>query len=931
MANAKNKSKWFQWFMVFLLALVVAISLGLVIYYFVQNDETIRFKNNLLKANADEEIVVEIEHNNASKGTTIELYSYDESILDFIDEKSDKTHWVFKAFAGGETEVVLKTNSSNYKESPTQTCKISIGDGTQSNPYYVSNASDFTKINSRGVDKWYLQTQDIDLGAYDNWNSVGGANGFTGNYNGQGYTIFNLKSTNKPVNSSSNIEKDGLFTVVGKGGIVTNFTIKNASINSSANYVGAVAGFNCGTISKVSIISSTIKSTSTEAYVGAIAGTMRLFDGQSGNVRIEQVAIDENTSVIAETSSGKACVGGIIGAIQSGTIANSYSRAEIQTANVSEKYVGGLVGVMVSDTSTAASTAKKANIVNSYVVPHFVGTHQGAIVGKVLNSEISACRFDGVYYVSDSSDENAWTSGQGMNYSETTSGDAYTLVEKISTNLAKSQSTYTYITNDGNRTSWDFDKVWSISKDSNSGYPTLRMGDVVQDDIWDPNSAPEGEEIDTQAELQKIKNKTDGTYTLKKNAKIEIDMSTWETIANFNGTIEGNGARLALTGSTSKTLFGTFDANAKVKNLTIVGINIERVNGDYVGGLASVNNGTLDNIDVSGSIKSNKVGGVGGIVGLNTKLITNSDADSLTIVSATSSGSTTKVGGIAGENRGTISNCQSSATIKESSSNQGTIIAGGIAGHSTESAVIENAVAMANITLETNYDTVAGGIVGLNEDRATITKSKVFSGAIKAKMVGGIAGQNNGEDTNEFVSISRTQVESGVTLKGENAGGLVGNLVRGVVENCATYAKLSANTMAGFAVYVQGSTGSGGNGKYATIRTSFASVNFDTAVGKAYAETKSVIRGTNFAWYCMLHGESSSNPNSYKLAGYINDCVYNNASGGERCGHSEIPILWTGSDNKGYSESDCKKASTYEKFSTEIWNIEDGKLPTLKF
>lgn len=928
MANAKNKSKWFQWFMVFLLALVVVISLGLVIYYFVQNDETIRFKNNLLKANADEEIVVEIEHNNASKGTTIELYSYDESILDFIEEKSDKTHWVFKAFDGGETEVVLKTNSSNYKESPTQTCKISIGNGTQSNPYYVSNASDFTKINSRGVDKWYLQTQDIDLGAYENWNSVGGANGFTGNYNGQGYTIFNLKSTNKSVESSANTA-DGLFAAVGKGGIVTNFTIKNASINSKANYVGAVAGFNCGTISKINIVNSTICAKSENAYVGAIAGAMRLYEEQNGIVRIEQVAIDEETHIDATCSN--VAVGGIVGAIQSGTIANSYSRAEITSA--SSSYVGGLVGWMKSDTTSTLTTAKKANIVNSYVVPHFVGTHQGAIVGKVLNSEISACRFDGVYYVSDSSTENAWTSGQGMNYSETTSGVAYTLVEKISTNNAKTASTYTYITNDGNRTFWDFDKVWSISKDSNSGYPTLRMGDVVQDDIWDPSSAPDpDEEIDTQAKLQLIKNNPDGTYTLKKNAKITIDMSTWDTIANFNGTIEGNWATLALTGSlTSKTLFGTFDASAKVKNLKIVGINIERVDGDYVGGLASVNNGTLDNIGVSGSITSNKVGGVGGIVGLNTKLITNSDADSLTIVSTTSKGSTTKVGGIAGENRGTISNCQSSATITESSFNLGIIIAGGIAGYSTESAVIENAVALANINLETNYDTVAGGIVGLNEDRATITKSKVFSGAIAAKMVGGIAGQNNGEDTNEFVSISRTQVESGVTLKGENAGGLVGNLVRGVVENCATYAKLSANTMAGFAVYVQGSTGSGGNGKYATIRTSFASVNFDTAVGKAYAETKSVIRGTNFAWYCMLHGESSSNPNSYKLAGYINDCVYNNASGGERCGHSEIPILWTGSDNKGYSESDCKKASTYEKFSTEIWNIEEGKLPTLKF
>ncbi len=934
MADANKNSKWFQWFMIFLLAVVVAISLGLIVYYFVQNDETIRFKNSLLKVNADEEIVVEIEHKDARKGTTIELESYDDKVLTYNKEKSTQTRWVFNAIAGGETEVVLKTNSSNYKSKPTQTCKLNIGNGDVESPYFVSTAQDVQKINERGVDKWYIQTQDIDLGVINGWTPVGGAIGFSGNYNGAGYTLFNLTSSHAEGLNTA----DGLFSMIAKGGVVTNFTMKDANINTAATYAGVVAGFNSGTISKINIVSSSVVSTTNSAatYVGAVTGAMRYYNSVAGIVRIEQVTVDSATTVGTANATQFAYIGGICGAIESGTIVNSYSKATLTTTE--RTIAGGLVGCMATEAG-ATSTAQKANIANSYTVPTFSGTAvvQAGVVGEVLNANISDCRFDGVYYVSDQ--VSAWTDGEGANYTE--SGEdadhhAYNvvLVKKVSTEAAKTRSTYTYITSGGLESAWDFDTVWAIDPAVNAGYPTLRMGDTVQDDIFDPTAAPEDTDIDTQEELQAIKNNVEGTYRLKENAVIPINMDTWQTIQNFNGTIEGNGATLALTSAdtTSTMLFDTLKVNAKIENLTITGLDLVS-NKTYVGGLAEVNEGTLNNITVKGNIVAKDSVAVGGIVGLNTKLIAKSTAESLKIVARAISG-TIKAGGIAGENRGTINECEVKDTtqINEHSANSGIVIAGGISGYATESSVISNAKSSATITLSDNNDSVAGGIVGLNEDRAVITKAQVLKGTIKASMVGGLVGRNNGEDTNEFVSIEKSQVNSGVTLTGANAGGLVGDLVRGVVENSATFASLSAKIMAGFAVEVQGSTGANGDGKYATIRTSFASVTFDTAAGTAYAETKSVIRGTNFAWYCMLFGESASNPNSFKLAGYINDSAFNNASGGELCGHSEVPVLWTGSDNKGYTESECKKADTFKNiFSTEIWKLVDGQLPTIKF
>lgn len=119
-----------------------------------------------------------------------------------------------------------------------------LGDGSSGNPYQIRTAKqlyDLAVCVNGGNDcasKYYIQTADIDLSAYANWIGIGTAtNQFSGNYNGNGFAIYNLTMT---------AEYAGLFGVCQS--ILKNINIHSGTINGTTgiNRLGGICGASNG-------------------------------------------------------------------------------------------------------------------------------------------------------------------------------------------------------------------------------------------------------------------------------------------------------------------------------------------------------------------------------------------------------------------------------------------------------------------------------------------------------------------------------------------------------------------------------------------------------------------------------------------------------------------------------------------------------------
>lgn len=147
-------------------------------------------------------------------------------------------------------------------------------------------------------------THDIDLSGTE-WEPVGDRNNvYTGTFDGNGHTISNLAITKKNLSFEDDC---GMFGRVGTNATIKDLTLKNVSLNVSADRenaglgIGALAGVNQGTISNCKV---------------------------SGNIFV--------------TNNEIGYVGGVVGQMESGVIQYCHSSASIQGGN--SDYVGGVLG-----------------------------------------------------------------------------------------------------------------------------------------------------------------------------------------------------------------------------------------------------------------------------------------------------------------------------------------------------------------------------------------------------------------------------------------------------------------------------------------------------------------------------------------------------------------------------------------------------------
>lgn len=871
-------------FLVFVVILIAALSIGMTAYYFLRDNEVIVIKNVEVYANlGDEPFEIEIERRDPKPQTIISFEVADTAIV-----KQESTG-LFRVLKEGTTEIILVTNKQRIE---TQKCIVHVGGGSSDNPYFIDDEDDLSNIGKDGgmpINGSYKLIADVDLSNVQNFAPIASA-GFGGTFDGNNHTISGLTL-------NGTYENAGLFARISDTGIVKNLKIANFNISGAIQNGGIVAGINNGTIQCVAVENSVLSSTKTLANLGGIVGQ---------NTSISTKAkIDRTSSKVNISSSGIAYIAGIAAQNNNAKIVNSYYIGELVSATTSSLRAG-LVAQNTGSGSTDFSAIQKC-----YAVATFGDNYSnayGIVANNNYNGHINYLL--GLYYDATIA-PNAIANPNG----QTTQTD---LFSGKTTDELSTKDTYIYFVDSEGTHTWNFDIIWAFEE--NATYPTLLM----QGNESEISPAVDPGLILTAQDLANILNDLNGNYKL--GADIELG-SNWAPIgtesAPFTGTLDGNGHKINGLRITSLTTnAGLFGYNkGTLKDIKIYGVNITSGT-NAVGAVASINEGTIENAEVitksgNGKIEITTSTGIkaGAIVGENKGTINGATTDINVTVSAGSSTVANYVGGIAGTNIGYIYNVNSSSYVN--ASNIKVALIGGVVGEND--GYIDNAKFKGTILAsETNDEVYAGGIAGYNLSSAKIVESGVKTTAT-AYNLGGLVGLNN------YGVVERCYVLEGTTLKGNKVGGLISALQRGEVSDCYTLAKLAGSSdsamKAGFAVYVQGSTDLQGNGECARISHSFSASTFDS-VGANYTES-----------YSNIH-LSLAGTNSNKEAGYIEDSIYDSTLASNATKAYTSGTWWWGSseDDGGRSTSDCKSFSTFtgRGFDSKIWGASlDNSYPIL--
>jgi PKD repeat protein len=319
------------------------------------------------------------------------------------------------------------------------------GDGTEANPYEVSNVDQLQCIEEQDLDANYVQVSDIDAGGTASWNGgdgfdpIGGppvpVSGppFEGKFVGQGYSITDLT-----INRDSK-NRVGMFGGLDRSGEVTTVSVVDANITGN-DEVGGIVGLNAGTIDK--------------SYVtGSINGT----DDVGGLIGRNRGESTVSTSYSTASVSGNGFdVGGLVGG-NGGMITESYATGSVDGTDD----VGGLVG-------TNSGTVSKSYATASVNGPEDVGGLVGFNVGGGMVSESYATGLvDGSNRVGGLVGLNAESMVSESYWDTETTGQSSS---QGGTGLTTSEMTGTAATS--NMAGFDFTSTWETVTNPND-YPVL--------------------------------------------------------------------------------------------------------------------------------------------------------------------------------------------------------------------------------------------------------------------------------------------------------------------------------------------------------------------------------------------------------------------------------------------------------------------------
>lgn len=318
---------------------------------------------------------------------------------------------------------------------------------------------------------------------------------------------------------------------------------------------------------------------------------------------------------------------------------------------------------------------------------------------------------------------------------------------------------------------------------ASSAYSYAKANGIKYDDSYtfEPNNGGSADPIDDKNTI--IISSTSDLQTvsllgnIRKNIYLNSDIKApedWTPIAGFTGIFYGNGHTIS---GISDCLVNNVNPGAVIKDLTLADTKIESSASGSIGAFASVNQGTIDNCKVTGTIYLNSTLSmgcnipcmntsyfpstfsqfcVGGIAGINKGNITNSTNDA-TVRALNSSDKENDhgvyyacAGGIAGENSGIISKCKNIGYVSSnvstysvpsinSNSKQNTqegytvAVGGGIAGFST--GPISNCHSVGANAHDSNYYTGKSYLDNISDEEAAV----LFTADVRS-YAGGIVG-----------------------------------------------------------------------------------------------------------------------------------------------------------------------------------------------
>lgn len=765
-------------FLVTLVVIILAVSVGFGVFYLVKDDEKISLKAHTVYKDAGESFELSLDMENPNSYTTIEVKSSDENVVKVmateIKEKDGVAKGIFSALAGGNAKVVFKTNNAKFRNIG---CDVIVCDGSVAYPYRIDTVEELQRIGAAGEeiytsDKNYILTNNIDLGAVEKFSPI---TKLSGTFDGNGYSISHM------VVKEDTLGDVGLFRVIEPTGVVKNLKLVGCQIAATNNNkrIGMIAGTNQGQVqlceikdSPTQVSSITGSSVDNDCFVGGAVGLNKSVNTYTDR-RVARVdRISSNVTIGSAEQGALGTIGGLVGKNIGGVIINSYTTGNVFVKDATA--FGGIVGsnnaLNISGSGTGYTGSLGGNIKDCYTRV-VIDSESTAKMGHILainNDANSVNKIVGNYY--ESATELKGIGSKDITYGEIVQNGTTNAVDG---NLLRSLSqlvSYKYyerkitVVSGQINIIWDKDtektylwnnfQVWTISKTQNDGYPILTFEDVYVNDNFE-NSA-EIDLIDSLDELKDIRDNLNGTYVLSKDIDLSLS-GEWTPIGTkekpFTGTVIAsddlaNGVTLSNLTITSSIydyagLFGVVGYEAYVKGITLSNVKISG-NNKFAGALAGQNNGII----------------------IDCKLISGE-------VSATDA-----VGGLVGDNTGSIADVNVATQTN-------------------------NAIIITKLkSSENKHNYGAGGIVGINtgdvssNKRGNVVEGRICVTSTSQTDLGGVAGKNKGLIHNVDVEIAESvgdAIYGVVAVNAGNVGGIAG-FSSGFISNVTVSAKIAAST-----------------------------------------------------------------------------------------------------------------------------------------
>jgi hypothetical protein len=663
------------------------------------------------------------------------------------------------------------------------------GSGTEGDPYQIDSLPNlyWLSLSSDHWDEYFIQNADIDASTTSTWDSNNGftpignsTTKFTGNYNGNGHTIFGLT-----INRSSTWYL-GLFGYV-SGATIKNIGITGASIYGT-DYAGALAGVCTGstTISQCFAKGTVISAGSS---VGILVGELA-----SGGTMSNCYAVGYDSSSSLSSNN----VGGLIGFNYSPAVSYCYASAKVIGSNK-----GGLFG------NSTYNPIKSFYNKDSCSTSSYGGARTTAQMNTSGNFTDSSWDFGGETVNGSSEIWYMDTSNKGYPFLTKFHDNPIVITNAVSgiNSSTNSATANAYLACIGRSAATSYGICWNTTgsptiSDSkvDNGTPTntiaftasmagltanttyyvrafaLNSSDTIYGnqvtfsiDLFGSGTDDNPYTVYTYYGLKNISNNLSAVYSIMADIDASESQTTdsgfvplGDSVSSFSGKIHGHGHKVKnlyinRDASDYQGLCGYLTGSIDSFYLTNCSINGRY----YIGGIAGKNdNGNINGCLVSGTVQGDSC--AGGIAGNNKQGgIYNSACNAVVYGSYC-------IGGIAGKTWGTIRNCHSSGRVTA------TMAAGGIAGYNYADGTIDKCYYAGNVSGEMYI----GGIVGANYS-GTVSKSFSTGTMLGSWGTGGIAGDNNS-------TISKCYTTG--TIKGFfstpiYAGGIAGTN-EGTISNC---------------------------------------------------------------------------------------------------------------------------------------------------